>query len=200
MKIFPPLLLFLVFFHFACAQDSPSVAFKRFGIRAGANFAHPDFSKGSPPSDVKTTWGTGFVGGFFLMVPVSNKIAIQPEYLFSQMNSPFSDSDDSFNVNYLSLPIFLRIQFNDRFAIMAGPQFDLLIGSVLKSASGTTDYTHKMEERSIAATAGLEYRIWKMFALCVRYMHGFNHIGIDLDDQRVEYKYQMIQVSAGYRF
>ena len=194
------LLFFILLFQAASAQDSPPIAFKRFGFRVGANFAHPDFSKGSPPSDVKTDWGAGFVGGFFLVVPISNKIALQPEYLFSQMNSSFTGTDDTFHANYLSLPLFLRFQFNDRFAVLAGPQFDLLIGSELKNSEGTTDYTHKMEERSIAVTAGLECRIWKLAALSVRYMQGFNHIGIDLEDETVEYKYQMIQISGSYRF
>ncbi len=200
MKRIAPLFFFLLLFQAASAQDSTPIALRRFGLRVGINFAHPDFSKGTPPSDLKTNWGTGFVGGFFLMVPVSNKIALQPEYLFSQMNSSFMDIDGHFNVNYLSLPLLLRIQLSDRFSILAGPQFDLMIGAEIQDSDGTNDYTHQMEERGIAATAGLECRIWKSFALSLRYMQGLNHIGIDLGNQTIKFKYQVLQISGSYRF
>lgn len=172
---------------------------KRFGIRAGVNVSHINFSKGEPPSDITTSWDPGFVAGFVLHVPITSKLSIQPEYLFSQMNSSLEEEDVSLKLNYLSLPVFLKFQLTDKIGVIAGPQFDLLI-SASGDFEGDKDLTHDMEERSIAATFGVEFAFLKAVSISARYMHGLNHIGFNQRSDVQEFKFEMIQLTGCLRF
>ena len=194
-------LLFFLSFIGMNAQDSTNEKHKYFGVRAGLSIAHPNFSKGSPPSDYETSWGLGFVGGLYLNVPITDKLTIQPEYLFRQMNSEISNPNTELKFSYMSLPVFIKFNFTERLAVLAGPQFDLLIQANRKSNGKQTDITHETEERSIAATFGLEYTFWKTVSVDMRYMHGFNHIAMNQGTEEVrEFKFEGIQVSASFSF
>lgn len=191
------LLFFSTIFVFGQTSDNPN--FNRFGVRAGANFTHINFSKGEPPSDTKTTWEPGFVAGVYVAVPISNKLTIQPEYLFSQMNSAVKENDVLIKLNYLSLPVFLKYQLTKKFALMAGPQFDLLISA--DGDFGTSkNLTHDVEERSIGATVGLEIALYKTFSINGRYTQGINHIGIKQGGVVQEFKFEMLQISGCFAF
>ncbi|NEN23748.1 PorT family protein [Cryomorpha ignava] len=199
MKHFQLVLLFSFTSILVNGQSTHSLDFNRFGLRAGANFAHINFSKGEPPADTKTTWQPGLVAGVYIAMPISNKLAIQPEYLFSQMNSAVKENDVLIKLNYLSLPVFLKFQLTEQLALMAGPQFDLLISA--DGNFGTSQkLTHDVEESSIAATVGLELTLYKTFAMSGRYMQGLNHIGIKQSGTVQEFKFEMVQISASFSF
>lgn len=201
MKFIACSLLFFATTLFCNAQESTKETHQYFGVRVGVSIAHPNFSKGSPPSDFKTSWGPGFVGGVFLNVPISEKFTIQPEYLFRQMNSDISDPKTSLRFSYMSLPVLIKFNFTEKLALLAGPQFDLLIKADSESNGTETDITHETEERSIAATFGLEYLVWKTVALDARYMHGLNHIGMNRGTEEVrEFKFEALQITASFGF
>ncbi|MBC7888141.1 MAG: PorT family protein [Ferruginibacter sp.] len=186
----------------ASAQDKNKPAFKRFGFRAGANYSHINFAKGNPPPTfpIETSWGTGINVGFLISVPVTGRLSIQPEYLFSQMNGEIKSSETVYHFNYLSMPVFFKYQVHKKFSVLAGPQFDILISAKKKVKGSSTNITHDTEERSLAATAGIEYQITDCFSLFARYMHGFNHIGIGQRSDIQEFKYEMAQLTACVRF
>jgi hypothetical protein len=168
-----------------------------FGIRAGMGFSHPNFAKGSPPSDFQTSWGAGLIGGFFLNVPISQKLSIQPEYVFRQIHSEVTEPMSELNFSYLSLPVLFKFRTFQNLSIVAGPQFDLLI----KAQRGGTDTTHETETRSISTAIGLEYTVWKSLAINLRYFHGFNHISTEpVPDASYEFKFEGVEVSASFGF
>jgi len=201
VKFFSLIYCSLVICASAVAQDSISQSHRYFGIRLGVAISHPNFAKGSPPSDFKTIWGAGLTGGFFLNVPVSENLTIQPEYIFRQMNSEITESKTSLRFSYLSLPVFLKYRIVKKLNLLAGPQFDLLIKAERKTNGETTDITRDTEERSIAAVVGLEYNFWKTMALDVRYIHGFNHIATEPEmGAGYEFKFEGLQVTVGVSF
>ncbi len=184
------------------AQDNNTAAFKRFGFRAGTNFSHINFAKGSPPPTVPvpTSWGTGITFGFFMQVPLSGSLSIQPEYLFSQMGGKVKTSTINYKLNYFSMPVFLKYQASKKLALLAGPQFDMLVSAKKIVSGSSTNITHDTEERSIGATAEIEYQITGPLSLCARYMSGLNNIGIGQRSNVQEFKYELAQLTVSVKF
>jgi hypothetical protein len=193
--------LLLLFTCFVLLQTlNAQQAEKRFGFRAGVNVSNMDFSKGVPPTPTKTSWSTGINIGFLMSVPIINRLYFQPEYLYLQTGGKVKNSDSTYKFNYLSLPLLVRLQLHEKFSVLAGPQFDILINAK-RSASGTSEnITHDTEERGINAVAGVEYHFYSSFSLTARYIRGFNHIGLGQRSNLQEFKYQMLQVSVCARF
>lgn len=194
--------IFLVFaFQTALSQNyfPDSV---RFGVKAGVNFSHINFSKGSPPPEVpiETNWHPGVNFGFLMIVPFAENFFIQPEYMFSQMGGEIEDVDTKYRFNYFSLPVLLRWEIGRKFAVLAGPQFDLLINGKKETGGDSSDATHDIEHRSIGAAVGLEYSFVDNFAIGARYVHGLNHIGLRHEDNLQEFKYEMAQLYVNYKF
>lgn len=170
------------------------------GLRAAVLISHPNFAKGSPPSDYETSFGVGYSVGIFLKVPLTHKLSIQPEYLFSHMHSDMLDEGIKLSFDYLSLPVLIKYQITDHLALFAGPQFDLLIRAERSSDQKETNLTHEMEARSIFASLGLEYSIIDPLSIGIRYLHGFNHIGLRSANTVEEFKFEAIQISAAFGF
>lgn len=193
--------LFLITTILTFGQDvtNADAVFHRFGTRIGANVSHINFAKGAPPSDIRTTWEPGVVVGVYIAVPLTKKLSLQPEYLFSQMNSAIDENDFLFKLSYLSMPIFLKYKVTQKLVLMAGPQFDLLINARSNSNS-KQDLTHDIEERNIAATIGMEFALWKTLAIGGRYMHGINHIAFRQSGVVREFKFEMVQISGSFSF
>lgn len=198
MKFLLILLLFFVV-QGVCSQENNSV---RYGIKAGANFSHINFSKSSSPPDhaISTNWQPGIVAGFVVVVPVFNDIFFQPEYLFSQMGGKFEEENKQYQINYLSLPAFLRWNFYEGFSLLIGPQFDLLINSKEKAENIETSLDDNIEHRSIFITGGLEYFFTNNLILGMKYMHGLNPVDIQRDNDNQEFKYQGFQFFFTYLF
>ncbi len=88
----------------------------------------------------------------------------------------------------------------ERIAIIAGPQFDLLISAKQKSNGSVTTITHDTEERNISGLAGVEIKLSDAIFLDARYIHGFNHIGIGQRSATTEFKWSGISLAAGVHF
>lgn len=172
-----------------------------FGIKAGANLSNMNFNKGvpAPVSPIESSWKPGFALGLFMEVPIYSNLYIQPEYLYSQMAGEDKSLAETYTMSYLSLPVLLKYKLFDKLAILAGPQFDLLIKAKNNTASNS-NITHNTEERSIFVVAGLEINLVEKISLGARYLRGFNHIGIGQRTDVKEFKYEMIQILAALKF
>jgi|SRR5690606_33409505 len=192
-------LLFVFVVQGVSSQENNSV---RFGIKAGANFSHINFSKGSSPqqSPIPTTWEPGMVAGVVVVIPLAYNFYFQPEYLFSQMGGKFENEDRQLAINYASLPVLLKWEFLDKFSLFMGPQFDLLINAKERIGNNEYDLNHDIEHRSIFITVGLEYYFTNNMGMGIKYMHGFNHIDIVRENGNQEFKYEGLQFSLQYLF
>jgi hypothetical protein len=102
-------LLFTLQFNYAQSID--------FGPKLGANFAtFGDLS--SFDNEI------GFVGGAFFGLKFS-KIGIQTEVLYSQQGEDFGF--DQFNLDYINIPIAIKIYVLGSLNLQLGPQFGFLI-------------------------------------------------------------------------
>lgn len=178
-------------------QDEPAqVSRVHFGASLGANLTHMNFNRGypKPATPINTSWKPGIAVGALVQVPIYGRFSFQQEYLFSQMGSQLKDSGLIYRLAYLSLPTTLRVRVLPRLALLAGPQFDLLIKAQTENNNQTIDITHDTEERSVGTTAGLEYYLLPQLSLNARYLHGFNHVGIGQRSAVQEFKYEMVQL------
>ncbi|UJH91729.1 PorT family protein [Antarcticibacterium sp. 1MA-6-2] len=105
-----------------------------------------------------------------------------------------------YKMYYVSLPVLVNWQMLNNFSLLAGPQFDLLINGDDKTDNNTASLEREIEHRSIFFIGGLEYAITENLVSGVRYMHGFNHIGINRETGYEEFKYDGVQISLSYLF
>ncbi len=173
-----------------------------YGVKLGANASNMNFNKGEPrpTSHIAPAWKAGLISGVFLHVPISLRLAVQPEYSYVQMAGESTSDGRTFKMNYVSLPVLLKYRVAERVSLFTGPQFDLLLQAKAKSAAGEANITHDTEERNFAAIAGLDYKIFKSFYLDLRYCHGLNHVGIGQRSSTIEFKYELIQLTGSVRF
>jgi hypothetical protein len=174
----------------------------RFGIRAGVNFSHLNFSIASVPSDdpLEMSWNVGFVGGVYMIVPLRENLYLQPEYLFSQTGGEAESSNLNYKLNYLSLPVFLRYEATRQFAFIAGPQFDLLINAKEENRNDSK-ITRQTEARSVGLAGGIEFGFTNSLSLGIRYFQSVHDIWIPVTtNNKEEFKHQLIQASMSYIF
>jgi len=96
------------------------------GIKGGVNFDR--FNTG----DSGRFGRPSFHLGGFLELPLNSFIGIQPEILFNKSNTRITLENENarwntrFNLNYLSVPILLKITPSEVFSLNVGPQFSVL--------------------------------------------------------------------------
>ena len=202
MRKFSLLLLIVIFVMQQTFAQQNHGLFKRFGFKAGVNVSDMNFNKGvpAPPSPVPSAWKTGITFGFLLHVPLINNLSLQPEYLYSNVNGEDKSTGIKYSLHYLGLPVLLKYQLSQKFALEAGPEVDLLISAKNKTGGTSSNITHDTEERNFGIDAGLEYKLIKSLSLNARYMQGLNHIGIGQRSNVKEFKSQQFQLTASIDF
>jgi outer membrane protein OmpA-like peptidoglycan-associated protein len=162
-----------------------------FGLKAGVNLANIRSANHFTDEDLLNQ-KLGFTGGLFYHLPLGKAISIQPELLYSQMGSEFDSlalraespqslQTGSVSLNYLSLPILIKVNPFKFLGIYAGPQLDYYVG-------GKADYDGDLEDETLSygtsgssqtffsATAGLEIRLFKNVGIYGRYIYGLSDI------------------------
>ncbi|MEO6914492.1 MAG: outer membrane beta-barrel protein [Chitinophagaceae bacterium] len=184
------------------AQSPGNGPQKKFGFKAGINYSLMNFNMGvpRPATTVANIWKPGFDIRLLLNLKLSHLVAIQPEYAVALMNGEDPRSKTTYHLNYLSLPLLLRVVVTEKIALLAGPQFDLLIHANKKANGIKTNITHDTEERNISVLAGVELSLPAGFYLDARYVNGFNHVGLGQRSVASEFKWQSFSAGVGLRF
>jgi hypothetical protein len=199
-------LLFLIFIisaGLASAQPVTEAPFKYFGFQAGVILSNMNFNLGStaPDTTIKSIWKPGFTFGFILQIPLIEKLSLQPEYSFTRRYGADQSIATDFRLDYFSMPLLLKYLISNRFDLIAGPQFELLINAQSTNKGENSDITHVVEERCIGVVGGLEVDLANSFFISGRYFQSFNNIGIWQRSGDVkEFKYQLVSLTAGIRF
>ncbi|MDR2650870.1 MAG: PorT family protein [Prevotellaceae bacterium] len=178
------------------------------GAKAGVNL-----STLSDMDDAK--FKLGFHVGGFAEFAISDRIAIQPELLYSTQGTSFSESlteegitataDVNFNLSYINLPVLLKVKLAEGLNIEVGPQVGFLLSAKTKtevnvlgiSASKTEDVKSICNSLDVAAAAGLSYTFAEKFVVGARYTLGLTKLNKNGD---ASVKNGVIQVSFGYKF
>lgn len=173
----------------------------RFGIRAGVNFSHVNFSRGTISEDMgKTNFAPGATAGLLMIVPLINSLYVQPEYSYTGTGGKVEGTDIKYNFDYLTLPVFLRWEIGEKLSFLGGPQFEILINASQNDNGRSLDISNQTEERNIGLAVGSEYQINRSFGVGLRYIYGLNNISINRTSNVQEFKFENVQIAVTYVF
>jgi hypothetical protein len=144
-------------------------------------------------------WKTGLATGLFFNIKLTDKLSLQPEALYSSMGARnVINSSGSLRLNYFSLPVMAKYKIHKGFAVIAGPQMDMLIQAKTKSSSNSfTKVTDNYNESSFILTGGAEFWPVHCLGFSARYMYGLNDV---VAGSGAELKNQGVQVMAAVKF
>ncbi|WP_417559123.1 porin family protein [Mesoflavibacter zeaxanthinifaciens] len=164
------------------------------GAKAGANLTKID------SQSYDDNFELGFQVGGFVYYDFSDFMGIQAEVLFNQTNTKVTDEfsdvfDDAFDknktLNYISVPLLLRLNSGGLITINAGPQFSFLAdGNETVLANGKKLF----KDTDFSAVAGLELNLHPVI-ISARYIWGFTDIS-DVGDKANSHQ---IQLGVGLR-
>ena len=153
----------------------------------------------------KEAFDFGYNAGAFAEIELNKSWGIQPEVLFNQVNTKTASGIDSvFNnwqqnissvqLNYLTIPILLRVKINSLIALNFGPQFGLLLN---KNESLWSNGQTAIKSGDLSALGGVTVSV-RSFRFFGRYVIGLNNIN-DVPNSD-KWRSQQIQLGAGFKF
>ena len=180
------------------AQTSPS-----FGARAGVSSARMsgdaannlndllDFAQGN----ITTGNHTGFFGGGYVNIPITNKFSVEPALYYTQKGYELrgelnikgldfigANAKAKLTSSYIDMPLLLKGNFNG-FQVFAGPQISYLTKADLRTTAGllgfnllnkTMDATEQFNRWDAGVTGGVGYQFGNGLNISAAYDHGLS--------------------------
>ena len=165
------------------------------GVKAGANLNKMD------GESFNSNFRLGYELGGFAEIDFSKSIGIQPELLFDQTNTTVTNSGsqifnvnsgDNIQLNYLSIPVLLKIN-TGLLTIHLGPQYSILINNHKTTLQNSQD---AFKSGNFAVIAGLQLNL-QLLKIYARYTVGLSDIN-DIGSQN-KLTSQQIQFGLGLR-
>lgn len=174
----------------------------KYGVKAGVNLSNMSNDMTFDPG---FSMGTGFQVGALVnfhwgqrtesSLPGTGLWGLQPEILFS--NQVIKSDGGSVKLNYIKVPVMLKVYPLSRLSVEVGPEFSYLISSSPKSLQ-FEDATVKFEGCNgfnFGAGVGAAYEFNFGLMVGARYSMGFTDLGKNL-----KWKNNSIQITAGWLF
>jgi hypothetical protein len=160
------------------------------GIKGGPNFANLDVSDFSGSLKNKT----GIHGGAFVLFKMK-KIGLQPEILFSQQGSniKFDATNTESSIDYINIPIILKLYTVLGLNLQVGPQFGFL--SKAEFDGDNVKDSFKNSDTSLALGVGWDLPL--RLSIDARYNLGLSDISDDPNFDTI--KNQVWQISVGFK-
>ena len=170
----------------------------RLGLKAGANLnkiSGQAFDEG---------YDLGYHLGAFSEIDFNKSFGIQPEVMFNQVNTKRASGSDAvvnnwqtntsdIQLNYLSIPVLLRINVNNILSLNLGPQFSILMN---KNESLWNNGKQAVKSGDLAVVGGATINL-KALRVYGRYNIGVNNIS-DIENTG-SWKSQQLQLGVGLR-
>jgi hypothetical protein len=198
---------------FALAQVKPGSVndelMPRFGFKGGLSIA----------TIIKTNDNNftsdplfGFNGGAVLQLPFGHIIALQPEVLFSQKGYRATgtdllggDYDYRRYLNFLDIPVLLRINASEEFGIVIGPQYSFLLNTHTTFKSGGSSYEQTVNNENdniskniFGGVIGVDINLNHNVFLYGRYTLDFKNNNGDGTSSTPAYKNQVFHIGLGF--
>ncbi len=160
------LLLVAVALLFSIAVNSQITSGAKFGI-AFSKLSSFEADGSGLIDDVSSTiedGRTGYFAGFFVGIPINEKLSFQPEFQYVQQGS----NAEALRVDYLQLPLAINYDISQKFFVNLGPQLGLRVWT--PSDSGLIDSF----DYSVFGSIG--YNITDSIFIEGRYSLGLNDI------------------------
>ena len=176
----------------ASAQDSSA-----FGVKGGVNFT----SASTNDPLVDTSFRPGFLVGAFAWLPVNDRVAFQPEFLYSHKRAQFAFEgiDATLSADYVEFPVLLDVRLNSRptrVSLVAGPALSVRTRARLQSVGESVDASQQVDRIDFSLVTGLALTTGH-FVLEGRYIWGLIDVA-SADDETV--RTRGFAISAGWRW
>lgn len=132
----------------------------RFGIKGGVNLT----TLTGDATDAKSL--VGFQVGGFAEIKIIEKLAIQPEILYSTQGAKYDNFGDT-KLDYLNIPVLAKYYITKQFTVEAGPQIGFLL------SSHDTDNTRSVD---LGFNFGGGYNFTDNLSVGLRYTVGISNI------------------------
>lgn len=173
-----------------------------FGIKAGLNMSMLTGSKDQIMSSTN-----GFFAGTLLEFKILEKIALQPELLFSAQGAKFKSKNLTFSttrkMDYLILPIMVKYYIKSGLFVEAGPQVGFLLSANqdvenrITNISTSENIKDATKDFDMAANVGIGYDILDKIVTQIRYCIGITNTSTL---ENTDIKNGVFQLSVGYKF
>lgn len=175
----------------------------RYGVKAGVNLS--TMSNGmqfDPGFGMGAGFRVGAVANFHwgqrtsTSLPGTGWFGLQPELMYSYQTVKTDGGD--IKMNYIQLPVMLKVYPLSALSIEAGPEFNYLISTSPDriSAGGAVVKTSDMKGFNIGLGAGVAYELRMGLMFGARYSFGFSDLGKDLKWKNNG----NLQITAGWLF
>ena len=164
------------------AQSNDSNA--EFGVKGGVNFSNM-YTEDVDDNNVLTS----FNAGLYVKLPITDMIAIQPELLYSRKgaelsyNNLFATGTAKFKLNYIELPVLLKLNLTDNFNIHAGPYLAYLVNAQVtnENDNGSLDFENTLDNEDFnkfdyGVSGGIGFD-FDSFSIGARYNYGLQTVG-----------------------
>lgn len=154
-----------------------------FGVKGGFNMSN-FLSENNEATDKNVLYG--FNAGVYATLPISDFIAIQPEILFTtkgaelEYDNAFASGNTKFRLNYIEVPLLVRVNITKNFNVHAGGYASYLVSSKV-TGDGTFNFNEDVDPDDLNKfDAGLSAGVGVDFApisIGLRYNYGLTTIG-----------------------
>ncbi|MDO7172256.1 porin family protein [Mariniflexile sp. AS56] len=154
------------------------------GVKGGLNFSNL-YTDDVDDNNVLTS----FNAGLYANIPITEFIALQPELLYSRKgaelvyDNAFASGTAKFKLNYIEVPVLLKVNVAKNINIQAGPYFAYLIDAQTtnESDSGSFDFEDNYDnddfnkfDAGLAAGVGFDF---DGMGIGLRYNYGLTTVG-----------------------
>lgn len=199
----------IMLFGFMSAQEKEqSKSDVKFGAKGGINFANLG---GDDAGDASVY--VGFNVGMFVEIPVTDKLIIQPELLYSAQGSKSEgplvvdgslyDVKATLKFNYINVPVMFKYKVVEKFSLEAGPYVGFLTAAKIKVevdgyGSETEDIKDIVKLTDFGLALGMNYEFSDVIFANARYQGGLTQIGDSGEGDDI--KNSVFQLGLGFRF
>jgi outer membrane protease len=164
--------------------QSSSSSNATFGVKGGVNFSNL-YTEDVDDNNVLTS----FNAGLYVTLPVTNFLAIQPEFLFSRKgaeltyDNAFANGTAKFKLNYIEVPLLGKANITPNFNLHLGPYVAYLIDAQISNETdgGSFNFEDNLDndnfnkfDAGISLGFGFDF---ESIGIGARYNYGLTTVG-----------------------
>jgi hypothetical protein len=166
---------------FGMLQAQEEKVTTEFGVKGGFNMSNLYQSEADDNNVIY-----GFNAGVYATLPISDFIAIQPEILYTtkgaelDYNNAFLQGNAKFKLNYIEVPLLVRVNITKNFNVHAGGYASYLVSSKV-TGDGDINFDEAVDtddlnkfDAGIAAGIGVDFN---PISVGLRYNYGLTTVG-----------------------
>ena len=198
-----------------------------FGLKAGlnissvSNLTNNSATVGTTTATNKTKLKLGGQFGAYANIHFGKILGLQPELLFSMKGYKYESksvvgnvearSTSDVRINYIEIPLQLRVNPTENFYLLAGPYFGILAGASSTNTSyssvppippvtttSKSTSTNGLKSLDLGIAVGLGFKAENGFTMGLKYSRAFS--SIYANDSGTPHVNSVFQVFAGFEF